>query len=78
MTQPDGASAATKRKTVEITALVHKSMPECCRASVLTFASGDRYRGGGEPGDQIGCGCGNKLVYGPSESGRVIAWRVKQ
>lgn len=69
-------SAATKRKTVEVSALVHKSMPGCCRASVLKFAAGDRYRGGGEPGDRIGCGCGNVLVYAPTPSGKQLGWRV--
>lgn len=72
------ADAATRpRKTVEVSALVHKSMPACCKASVLTFAAGDRYQGGGEPGDQIKCGCGNTLVYAPSKNGRVIGWRVR-
>ena len=59
-------------KTVEITARVHRTMPACCRASVLKFAANDRYQGGGEPGDQIGCGCGNKLIF----NGR--GWAVKE
>jgi hypothetical protein len=42
---------------------VHKSLPMCCRRSLLDFARLDRYEGGGEPGDQIGCSCGNHLVY---------------
>lgn len=64
-------------KTVEITARVHRSVPECCRASVLQFAAGDRYRGGGEPGDQIRCGCGNTLIFthtGPSM--KQLGWKV--
>jgi len=52
-----------KRRTVEITASVHKTMPACCRSAVLTFAARDRYQGAGEPGDQIGCPCGNSLIY---------------
>ena len=65
-------------KAIEINALVHKSMPECCRAAVLQFAAGDRYAGGGEPGDRIGCGCGNTLVFSPSATGRFLAWRVAE
>lgn len=60
----------------EVSALVHKSMPACCRRAVLDFAKHDRYAGGGEPGDQIGCGCGNRLVYQPGR--RIIGWRVKE
>ncbi len=55
--------AVMTRKTVEITASVHKTMPACCRSAVLTFAAGDRYQGAGEPGDQISCPCGNALIY---------------
>ena len=58
-------------KTTEVTARVHKDMPLCCRASVRDFATRDRYLGGGEPGDQIRCACGNWLVF----NGR--GWRVK-
>ncbi len=46
-----------------VSAYVHKSMPACCRASVLAFAAVDRYMGGGEPGDEIDCPCGNTLIY---------------
>ena len=42
---------------------VHKDVPGCCRRSLLEFGKLDRYQGGGEPGDQIRCGCGNWLVY---------------
>ncbi len=66
------------RKTVEVSARVHKDMPACCRSSVLTFAAGDRYRGGGEPGDRFRCGCGNMLVYAPTgPSGKSLGWKVK-
>ena len=47
----------------EITVSVHKDVPGCCRRSLLEFGKLDRYQGGGEPGDQIRCGCGNWLVY---------------
>lgn len=51
-------------KTVEITVRVHKTTPECCRATLLAFARVDRYKGGGEEGDKIRCPlCGNTLVY---------------
>lgn len=50
-------------KAVEVTVRVHKDVPPCCRSSLLNFAAHDRYAGGGEPGDQVGCGCGNTLVY---------------
>lgn len=56
---------------VEVTVRVHKSTPECCRSSLLDFAAHDRYAGGGEPGDRIGCGCGNTLVFNPP-----YGWRV--
>lgn len=66
-------------KTREINVRVHKSMPECCRASLLKFALDDRYHGGGEPEDRVGCGCGNTLVFtftGPSE--KQLGWRVAE
>jgi len=63
--------AATKRKkTIEVSAHVHRDMPACCRSAVLKFAAVDRYRGGGEPGDKITCGCGNWIVF----NGR--GWKV--
>lgn len=65
-----------RRSQAEVSAFVHKDMPACCRASVLKFAAGDRYAGGGEPGDRIGCGCGNVLIYAPTPSGKLIGWRV--
>lgn len=51
------------RKTIEVCVRVHKDVPLCCRSQLLKFAAADRYQGGGEPGDQIRCGCGNDLVY---------------
>ena len=57
----------------EVSALVHKDLPPCCRATVLDFAAHDRYMGGGEPGDQIGCGCGHRLVY---SGNLVLGWRL--
>jgi hypothetical protein len=69
------SSTQKGKKTVEITALVHKDTPACCRATVLDFAVKDRYMGGGEPGDQIACGCGNKIVYAPT-GGRFLGWKV--
>lgn len=52
-------------KTVEVTVRVHNSVPGCCRSTLLAFAARDVYGGAGEPGDQVGCPCGNTLVYGP-------------
>lgn len=48
---------------VDVTVRVRKDTPECCRAALVNFAARDRYRGGGEPGDRIRCGCGNWLRY---------------
>ena len=62
-------------KTHEISVLIQKTMPECCRRTVLDFAKLDRYQGGGEPGDQLRCGCGNWLIYGTGR--RVMGWRLK-
>ncbi len=49
--------------TVEVHILVHKSVPACCRKTLLKFGAQDRYRGAGEPGDKVKCACGNWLVY---------------
>lgn len=61
----------TVAKDKWVTVSVHHDVPVCCRQALLHFAAGDRYRGGGEPGDQIACGCGNWLIY----DGR--GWRPK-
>ena len=61
---------AVSRKTIEVRTRVHRDMPACCRSAVLGFAAHDRYKGGGEPGDKITCGCGNWLIF----NGR--GWRI--
>lgn len=62
-----------------LSAYCHKDMPACCRQTVVRFAAKDWYRGAGEPGDQIRCGCGNWLVYGKRVRGWLIGgWRVRE
>lgn len=51
------------RKTIDVSVSVHKTVPVCCRSTLLDFAAVDLYRGTGEPGDQIRCACGSTLVY---------------
>lgn len=58
------------------TVLVHKGAPECCRATLLDFAKHDRYAGGGEPGDRVGCWCGNVLEFASTSSGTYLGWKV--
>lgn len=60
---PDNPVTNKRRKTVEVSARVHRDAPACCRSSLLSFAARDLYQGAGEPGDRIGCACGNALVY---------------
>lgn len=52
-------------KTPQVSVSIHKSVPNCCRDALVRFAKGDRYMGGGEPGDRIRCDlCRRWLVYG--------------
>ncbi len=63
MTAQDRTAATKRRKGVDISYSVHRDVPACCRSALRDFAINDRYHGGGEPGDRIGCDCGNVLVY---------------